>query len=323
MKRGAWIAGLLALLIAGCSVPPLRCQPGTPESRRENLARFLSNRALIAYYRGSDREMSDSLELAAELGHGARPMAQFASDARDNSARFEPYTDFPGYPEKRIQSGTVFRAAMYPFWGLPCDLAVASLQALSAVTGFTEPDAADPVVAGEVVMADSGTGSEPVSRERPAQKPTEPHRQPMKEDSHSKQARGKHSHGGRSHGVGDQAAEVALCLVLALLQRGEEPSGPDEPYYRDDPVEEWVLGLISLPLFANARRIVVRDQRADAVYEEVDDFLKSGIPLEVRNERLARLNRALDQLPAGASRSEAARALDAEMRSWEPPARFP
>jgi hypothetical protein len=282
--------------------------------------RLLSNHALMAYYDGSDQEMSDSLELAAELTHDPQHMAQFACNARDNHARFELYTDFPEYPRKRIQKGVASRAAMYFVWGLPCDLAEASIKALMAVSRLSDEDASGPIVTGESMEADLGTGKKPDSHARANEKHSESHGQPPKANYSSKQERGKYSHEGRSYGAGGQAAALAICVALAFLGGGDAPAGPEAPYYRNDPLENWLRGLMMSPFFANAQRIVVRDKLSYAIYEEVHDFLNSGIPLEVRNERLARLNRVLDQLPAGASRNDVDKALAAEMRSWEPSA---
>jgi hypothetical protein len=313
-KRGAWVAGLLALLIAGCSAAPLRPGPGTRESGRENLVRFVCNRALMAYYKGDDERMRDSLELAAELSHNAPQTAQLARDASANLARFEAYTDFPGYPRKRIQHGAAFRAATYPVWGFPCDLAGASLKVFRAVHRISEARASKPVAAAEGAKGGPETGKKAAARASPRGKGSEPHGEALKADNSPRQARAKFSHGSGSGDVRGEVAALAVIAVLVLFEEAEEASGPDEPFYRNDPVENWMRGLIESPFFAHARGIVVRDKLSYGVYEEVRDFVNSGIPLQVRNERLARLNDALDRLPAGASRSDAAEALAAEMR---------
>jgi hypothetical protein len=281
----AWVAGLLALLLmAGCSFPPLRCRPGTPESRRQNLVRFLSNRALMAYYDGREQQVTESLELSAEFTGDKRHAADFLGKARENRVRFQVYTDFPGYPAKRIQERAIARAAVYPFWGLPCDLVGAGINTLWAVHFFRDDEASGGNGAGDRTAGGSGQYIVQGGTNKPC----------------------------------EALAGFAMCVLLALCQgRHEVPSGPEAPFYTNDPAEDWVRSFTKVPFFAHARRIV-GDERL--LRNELRDFRNSPIPLEALNERMSRLNLVLDHLPPGASRSDASQALAAEKLSWEPSA---
>jgi hypothetical protein len=122
----------LLLAAAGCASGPFAVEPESPEAR-ENLARFLTNRAIRAFYEGNTRAAAVAVDLALE----AAPLAaarDLQAHLMEGTARYRPallaYTADPGLPTSRPRAGRIVRMVLYPVWGFPLDLAEGAYKAV-------------------------------------------------------------------------------------------------------------------------------------------------------------------------------------------------
>ncbi|MDF1664003.1 MAG: hypothetical protein P1V97_19695 [Planctomycetota bacterium] len=284
----------------GCQLPELRYQSNDSESGRDNFARYLNNRAVTAFYRGDDRTVEESLEIALEVAPELDPVRVFWE--RRYSLQFKPgylvYRDAPGEPENREVPGSTLRAIAYPIWGLPWDIVDMPLKGILATPGLG------------IVLYPITILAYPYPRKPPP---------PGERGSSVRIGVGvgaATSVGSRgSVGIGGSPAVVFLIInalpSAVYFSRWADrvdgwgrcatwwfPWAADKLHITNFDPEQ---GLGSA-FFANARRITVEDQALIRVKRDLVDFYKT--PIEVHNSRMEENNNRILSLPRKTNRLE-------------------
>lgn len=114
----------LVVLCSACSLPPVSFEGDAGPKGRENFARFMTNRAVTAFYKGDDDAVEDSLAIALEVSPDFDEAQVFFDRRGDPYFRpgYLAYTAPPAMPEERELPGAIARGIAYPIWGLPWDL---------------------------------------------------------------------------------------------------------------------------------------------------------------------------------------------------------
>lgn len=124
--------------LSACQLPAMEYERNDFSRGHDNLARFLTNRAVKAFYLGDTETAVESLDLALEI----RPQFDEAHNLRerlsnpDTRPGFVRYSGPPAWPAAREVPGQWARWAAYPIWGLPFDVLESPLKGLSAVPGL-------------------------------------------------------------------------------------------------------------------------------------------------------------------------------------------
>src|SRR5687768_10343925 len=153
------LAFVVLAAASGCAYPDLRVEGGNGPAARENLARFLVNRAVREVHEAKYDEARVSAELALE----AYPLAEAKAltDAlreatSDGKKKLRPpfvhYSGEPGLPERRKRNGEIARAVLYPVLGLPFDLVELPIKAVIATPGVGHVVVFAPAVGGFVLL---------------------------------------------------------------------------------------------------------------------------------------------------------------------------
>ena len=287
--KGTWMIPVLIFLVTGCGYPTMRVRKNADLDGRDNLVRFLVNRAIAAHYQGDEKEVAESLALAQELYEeppGTRvPYWKLDVKSGPRYPRFMLYTAYPAMPKHRRQHGRDARKILYPVWGFPFDLAELPLKGYACIPIVGVVTYTAPTVAGKYMM--------------------------------------EHAFDDSDQDLDEQFK--VFCFGMALTYTPEATllilNGLPAMVYPSDwegRMEDWkhcalwwapnatndveFQGSLTSAFFPNARRISGRDPQIKELRDQIRAFCRE--PLEAQNRKLRRVHAALDGLPKDATRED-------------------